>query len=56
MELLHCIHRIVTHALQVIESVQFGAQSTVDAEELLVHDSRKGEGAERVHAGLVDDL
>ena len=36
--------------------MQLGTQSTVNAEELLVHNSRQREGTERFHAGLVDGL
>lgn len=36
--------------------MQLGAQATVDAEELLVHNSGQGQAAERVHTGLVHGL
>jgi hypothetical protein len=45
-----------TYALQVVQSVELGAQSTVYAQELLVHDSRQRQCAERVHACFVDGL
>lgn len=47
---------MVTHALEVVQSVQLGAQSTVNAKKLLVHNSRERKGTERIHAGLVDSL
>jgi hypothetical protein len=34
--------------------MQFRAQSTVYAKELLVHDSGQRQRAERLHAGIVD--
>jgi hypothetical protein len=45
-----------TYALQVVQSVQLRAQSTVNTQKLLVHNSGQGKGAERVHASLVDGL
>lgn len=36
--------------------MELGAQSTVDAEELLVHDCRQRQTTERLHAGLVYSL
>lgn len=42
--------------LEVFESVQFGAQTTVDAEELLVHDRRQRQTAERLKTSLVHSL
>lgn len=36
--------------------MELGAQATVNAEELLVHDSGERKGAEGLHAGLVHDL
>lgn len=46
----------MTHALEVIQSVQLRAQSTVNAKELLVHNSCEGKSTERFHAGLIDSL
>jgi hypothetical protein len=43
-----------TNGAKVIEGVELGRETAVDAEELLVHDRSEGEGAERVHAGVVD--
>jgi hypothetical protein len=45
-----------TYALQIVQSVQLRAQSTVNTQKLLVHNSGQGKGAERVHASLVDGL
>lgn len=36
--------------------MQLGAETTVDAEKLLVHDRSQRQGAERIHAGIVDLL
>lgn len=36
--------------------MELRAQPSVDAEELLVHNSSQGQRAERLHAGLVDGL
>ena len=36
--------------------MQLGRKATVDAEELLVHDRRQREGAERIHTRFVDAL
>jgi hypothetical protein len=47
---------VLTYALQVIESVELGAQTAVYAEELLVHDRSQRQRAERVHACFVDGL
>jgi hypothetical protein len=44
------------YSTKVIESMQFGRKTTVDTQELLVHDGGEGEVAERVHAGVVDRL
>ncbi|TKW51225.1 hypothetical protein CTA1_2028 [Colletotrichum tanaceti] len=45
-----------THGSQVIEGVKLGAQTTVDAQELFVHDGSQGQAAEGLHAGLVNGL
>jgi DNA recombination-dependent growth factor C len=45
-----------TYALQIVQSVQLRAQSTVNTQKLLVHNSGQGKGAESVHASLVDGL
>ncbi len=45
-----------THISDVVKGVQLGAQPAVDAQELLVHDGRQRQAAERLHAGLVDGL
>ena len=44
---------MVTYTLEIIQSMQFWAQTTMYAEELLVHDSSQGQCAERVHACIV---
>jgi len=46
----------ITYALQVIESMELGAQTTVYAQELLVHDCSQRQCTERVHACFVDGL
>jgi hypothetical protein len=45
-----------TYALQVVQSVELGAQTAVYAQELLVHDRSQGQCAERVHTGFVDSF
>lgn len=45
-----------TNALQVLECVELGAQSSVYTQELLVHDGSERKRAEGVHAGFVDSL
>ena len=45
-----------THVADIIEGVKFWREATVDAEELLVHDSGEGKGAEGRHASVVDSL
>jgi len=42
-----------TYALEILKCVQFGTETTVDTQKLLVHNSSKGKSAERLHAGLV---
>lgn len=44
---------IATYALQVVQSVELRTQATMYTQELLVHDSRQGQGAERVHACFI---
>lgn len=43
-----------TNGAKVIEGVELGRETAMNAEELLVHNRGEGEGAERVHAGVVD--
>jgi hypothetical protein len=43
-----------TYTSQVVEGMQLRAQSTVDTQELLVHDGSQGKTAERLHTGFVD--
>lgn len=45
-----------THFAQVVESMQLGTKTSMDAQKLLIHDSSKGEAAEGIHAGVVDGL
>jgi DNA recombination-dependent growth factor C len=47
---------VCTYALQIIQSVQLRAQSTVDTQKLLVHNRSQRKGAESVHASFVDSL
>jgi hypothetical protein len=45
-----------TYPAQIIQSMQLRAQTTVDAQKLLVHHRRQWQVAERVHARVVDRL
>lgn len=45
-----------TYALQVLECVELGAQPSVYAQELLVHNSSERKCTEGFHAGFVDSL
>jgi hypothetical protein len=45
-----------TYALQIIQSVELGAQTTVYTQELLVHDRSQRQCAERVHACFIYSL
>ena len=45
-----------TYALQVLKGVKLRTESTVNAEELLVHDRSQRQGAERLHAGIIDSF
>jgi hypothetical protein len=38
---------------EVIKSIEFGGQATMNAKELLVHNSCEGKAAEGFHAGIV---
>jgi hypothetical protein len=44
------------YTLEVFESVELRAKSTVYAEELLVHDRRQRQRTERLHTSVVDFL
>jgi len=48
--------RLVTYALQILQSVELRAQPSVYTQELLVHDSSERERTKGVHAGFVDSL
>ena len=43
-----------TYTAQIVQSDQLGTEPSVDTQKLLVHDSRQGEIAERVHARVID--
>lgn len=45
-----------THVADIIEGVEFGRETTVNTEELFVHDSGERECAERIHARVVYPL
>jgi hypothetical protein len=45
-----------TYVPNVIQGVQLGRKSSMDAEKLLIHDGGKGKCTERVHAGVVQAL
>ena len=47
---------MLTYALQIIESMELGAQTSVYTEKLLVHDRGKRKRAERFHACFVNRL
>lgn len=46
----------LSYTSQVVERVQLGTQTTVDTQELLVHNSSQGKAAEGLHAGFVHGL
>lgn len=46
----------MTYALEILKCVQLGTETTVNAQKLLVHDGRKRQSAERLHARLVHSL
>lgn len=43
-----------THLTDIIDGIQLRGQSTMYAEELLVHDRGEGKAAEGIHASIVD--
>ena len=45
-----------THVSEIIKGMQLRAQTAVDAEELLVHNSRQREAAERLNTGVIYGL
>jgi hypothetical protein len=45
-----------TYALEILKCVQLGTETTVNTQELLVHNSSEGKSAERLHASLVHSL
>ena len=45
-----------TYVPNVVQGVKLGGKSSMDAEELLVHDGSEGKCAERIHAGIVHTL
>jgi hypothetical protein len=47
---------IGTYALEILKCVQFGTETTVNTQELLVHNSSEGKSAERLHTSLVHSL
>lgn len=46
----------ISYVLEVIQGIQFGAETAVYAEKLLVHDGSQGQGAKGLHAGFVNLL
>jgi hypothetical protein len=42
------------HAAQIVQRVQLWRESSMDAQELLVHHRRERQVAERFHAGVVN--
>jgi hypothetical protein len=47
---------MTTYALEILKCVQLGTETTVNTQELLVHNSSEGKSAERLHASLVHSL
>lgn len=47
---------MTTYGLDILEGMQLRAETTVDTQELLVHDRRQRQRAERFDARLVDPL
>lgn len=47
---------MATYGLYILECMQLRAETTVDTEELLVHDRRQRQSAERFNARLIDPL
>jgi hypothetical protein len=45
-----------TYVANVVQGVELGGKSSMDAEELLVHDGSEGKCAERIHAGIIHTL
>ena len=45
-----------TYALKILECVQLGTETTVDTQELLVHNSSERKSTERLHTSLVHGL
>ena len=45
-----------TYVADIIQSIQLRGEATMNAEELLVHDSRKGQCAEGIHACFIYSL
>ena len=47
---------IAAHVTNVVQRMQFWRKPAMDAEELFVHDSGKGQSAEGLHARVIDTL
>lgn len=45
--------KLFTYPPNVVQSLDFGGEATVNAEELLVHESRQRKTVECIHAGVV---
>jgi hypothetical protein len=45
-----------TYVPNVVQGVELGGKSSMDAEELFVHDGSEGKCAERIHAGVIHTL
>ena len=45
-----------TYVPNVVQGVELWRKSSMDTEELLVHDGSEGECAERIHAGVIQTL
>jgi hypothetical protein len=50
------IMSLLTYALEILKCVQLGTETTVNTQELLVHNSSEGKSAERLHASLIHSL
>lgn len=48
--------RMGAHRTKIIDRVELGRQTTMNAQELLVHDRRQRQVAKRIHASVIDGL
>ena len=50
------VRRERAHVLDVLQTEDLGGETTVDTEELLVHDGRQWEAVKRVHTRIIHSL